>query len=376
MTPSIEFSERKHYPGQTGNPLDVALFSAAKIEKIPASLFALLLIALAFLRYWYDPRQAIVLAAFFLTDWLLLGALPMLKYSFGPPKPPVLMLAILRLAFSILSWPWMLPVELTGTLLVCYGFWIEPFNLKITLQKYTCSKLQPSARPLRLLHLGDLHIEKMGRRETRINEIIQQLKPDVSVFTGDILNLSFRQDPAAVEAARQVIQQWQAPLGVYFVSGSPAVDYPQIFASVLKDLPVRWLQNEAVILQYEGNQIHLVGVTCTHNPHTDAPILDGLLSDKSELQILLYHSPDLAPDASHSGIDLQLSGHTHGGQVRLPFFGALLTGSIYGKRYEAGRYQLDQMVLYISRGLGMEGAGAPRVRFLCPPEMILWEISA
>ena len=94
------------------------------------------------------------------------------------------------------------------------------------------------------------------------------------------------------------------------------------------------------------------------------------------MNILLYHTPDLAPEASRLGIDLQLSGHTHGGQVRLPFYGALVTGSLYGKRFEAGRYQLERMVLYVSRGLGLEGAGAPRVRFLCPPEMILWEISA
>jgi uncharacterized protein len=73
---------------------------------------------------------------------------------------------------------------------------------------------------------------------------------------------------------------------------------------------------------------------------------------------------------------LQLSGHTHGGQVRLPFYGALFTASLYGKVFEAGRYKLKDLTLYITRGLGLEGAGAPRVRFLCPPEITLWEISA
>jgi predicted MPP superfamily phosphohydrolase len=71
---------------------------------------------------------------------------------------------------------------------------------------------------------------------------------------------------------------------------------------------------------------------------------------------------------------LQLSGHTHGGQVRLPLFGALYAGSLYGKRFESGRRQVGEMTLYVTRGLGLEGKGAPRVRFLCPPEMILWEI--
>jgi predicted MPP superfamily phosphohydrolase len=92
------------------------------------------------------------------------------------------------------------------------------------------------------------------------------------------------------------------------------------------------------------------------------------------LHILLYHSPDLAPLACQKGIDLQLSGHTHGGQVRLPFYGAIFAGSLYGKRFESGRYQLADMTLYVTRGIGMEGAAAPRVRFLCPPEISVWEI--
>ena len=97
------------------------------------------------------------------------------------------------------------------------------------------------------------------------------------------------------------------------------------------------------------------------------------LKQAEGFNLLLYHSPDLAPNASRNGIDLQLSGHTHGGQVRLPVIGALYTGSLYGKRFEAGRYLVNGMTLYTSRGLGMEGAIAPRVRLLCRPEIILWE---
>jgi predicted MPP superfamily phosphohydrolase len=61
--------------------------------------------------------------------------------------------------------------------------------------------------------------------------------------------------------------------------------------------------------------------------------------------------------------------------VRLPWFGAILTASKYGKRYEAGLYQVGATQLYVSRGLGMEGLGAPRVRFLCPPEIVVLELS-
>ncbi|HRE25551.1 MAG TPA: hypothetical protein PK954_02860, partial [Anaerolineales bacterium] len=106
--------------------------------------------------------------------------------------------------------------------------------------------------------------------------------------------------------------------------------------------------------------------------HQVAALLDDTLRER--LTILLYHSPDLAPDAAELGIDLQLSGHTHAGQIRLPGFGPLMTGSLYGRALESGRKQLDGLTLYVTRGIGLEGKGAPRMRLLCPPEIILWEI--
>jgi predicted MPP superfamily phosphohydrolase len=86
--------------------------------------------------------------------------------------------------------------------------------------------------------------------------------------------------------------------------------------------------------------------------------------------VLLHHTPDLMPQAVSLGVDLYLAGHTHGGQWRLPGFGAILTSSRYGKRYEAGHYHEAGTHLYVSRGVGMEGFGAPRARIFCPPEVV------
>jgi predicted MPP superfamily phosphohydrolase len=88
-------------------------------------------------------------------------------------------------------------------------------------------------------------------------------------------------------------------------------------------------------------------------------------------QILLYHAPDLMPEATEKGIDLYLCGHTHGGQVRLPWIGAIWTSSQYGKQYEMGHYHQSRTNLYVSRGIGLEGLSAPRIRFLAPPEITL-----
>jgi predicted MPP superfamily phosphohydrolase len=108
----------------------------------------------------------------------------------------------------------------------------------------------------------------------------------------------------------------------------------------------------------------------------DAPKLAQTLngSGKDAFRILLYHTPDLAPEAAQLGIDLQLSGHTHGGQVRIPLYGAVYAASLYGKKFESGRRQVGDLTLYVSRGIGLEGGGAPRLRFNCAPEVTLWEI--
>jgi len=84
--------------------------------------------------------------------------------------------------------------------------------------------------------------------------------------------------------------------------------------------------------------------------------------------ILLAHSPDQAFDATGKGVDLVLSGHTHGGQVRLPLIGTVYTGTELGPEYAAGLYQFDDLWLYITRGVGMTGLP---IRFLCPPEVSL-----
>jgi predicted MPP superfamily phosphohydrolase len=91
-------------------------------------------------------------------------------------------------------------------------------------------------------------------------------------------------------------------------------------------------------------------------------------------RLLLFHTPDQIEVAAQSGIDLYLAGHTHGGQVRIPIYGAVITASVYYKKYEAGLYQVGNTTLYVSRGIGMEGDIAPRVRFLAPPEVVVIDL--
>jgi predicted MPP superfamily phosphohydrolase len=140
-------------------------------------------------------------------------------------------------------------------------------------------------------------------------------------------------------------------------------------------LDVHFLDNEVIRIPQLGEHFKLVGLEY-NTWYEDEDILQGLIThlNPDDYTLLLYHSPDLAYIARDLGIDLYLTGHTHGGQFRLPFFGALTTGSRYHKAFEMGLYHLDNTTLYVSRGLGMAGGIAPRIRFLDPPEVVVIDL--
>lgn len=376
MEPIPDFSKRRNFPGTLDNDFDIVLRKFDDLERIPPLLFGLLLFLIALPPTFGNWFWTAGLWLFFLGDWVLLSALPRFRKSFGPPKPSTLILAGLRMLFAFLPFPIAVVLQTIGTGLVIYGFWIEPHHIRVTYQKLSSAKLN-SGKPVRLLHLGDLHIERITDRERQLNQLIQQLKPDVILFSGDVINLSYIEDPEAWSQAREILSQWQAPGGVYAVTGSPAVDLAHVFPKLVEGLSIHWLKEDVVNLEVNGQWLNIIGLTCSHKPFIDGPKIIDLASRTNEnFTVLVYHTPDLAPNAANTGrIDLQVSGHTHGGQIRLPWYGAFFAASLYGKRFESGRSQVGNMTLYVTRGIGLEGKAAPRVRFFCPPEIILWEIN-
>jgi hypothetical protein len=225
------------------------------------------------------------------------------------------------------------------------------------------------------VHLGDLHVERITDRERRLVEMVAAERADLIVCSGDLVNYTYAGDRAAWDAARWVFERLAAPLGTYVVAGSFPADRDESLAHIVAGTPARWLRDERVTIEHCGQALDLIGLHCTHRPFLERPRLEALLpAARDRFTLLLYHTPDMAPDAARLGIDWMLSGHTHGGQVRVPGLGALATSSLYGKAFEMGRYTLNGLTLYVTRGIGLEGSAAPRIRFLCPPEMVVWEI--
>jgi hypothetical protein len=336
---------------------------------------------------WKSVGLGLGLALLVLLDYAMLAALPRFERSYGPPQLPVLSLTTLRvllaLAVGLLFRPRLLAfhysllavVQLGLSLAALYACWVEPFRLGVTRLTIRSTRLD-GFPPLRLLHISDLHVERITRRERALLDLARQLAPDVIVITGDYLNISYTWDSTAQRQTRELLNQLCALSPVYAIQGSPTVDKAPAVKRVLDGLDLVWLRDQVVPFSWHGGELEIAGVACSYDLVADErkvrEVWDGRTGDN--FRLLLYHTPDVMPVAAQQGVDLYLAGHTHGGQLRLPFFGALVTASNYGKRYEMGLYQEGHTQLYVSRGVGMEGHGAPRARFLCPPEIVLFTL--
>jgi len=368
--------ERRNIPGVEGSSFESLLTRGEQIQRIPRILFLLLLLGLAGLAARFKTPDMWLAWGVYLADYVLMAALPRFEISFGSAKPQALLLAIFRSPFMLLPSPWNWLCQGVGSILVICGFYIEPQRLVVTESVIRTQKLKLD-RPIRIVHIGDLHLSQMTPRDRKLVSAVHALRPDVICFSGDILSYSCIQDHEARQAAKSILASISAPLGVFAVAGSPPVDTREVLHVVYGDTAIKLLDGERTTVCAQGQEIELSGLSCSHDPERDGRLLARIpTSGSANFRILLYHSPDLAPFAAKLEYDLQLSGHTHGGQVRLPFFGALYTSSIYGKRFESGRYQVGTMDLVVTRGLGLEGKAAPRVRLFCPPEIVLLEISS
>jgi len=356
-------------------------------------LLAVLVAGLAGVVWWLfpagravAPAAGVILFLFLGADMALLRSLPRRGVSFGPWQAQAVVLAVPRTAASLLpllllsrpgaGWALgvLLALQVLGSVLLYWGAVIEPFRLSLTRLEVALPGLPVDARPLRLLHISDLHVERLTRREARLLELVEAARPDVILLTGDYVNLSYTEDALTHRQVRQLLGQLEAPGGVYATLGSPPVDLPQVMPALFDDLPVRLLRDEWEWLELPGGrQLVLLGLDCTHDLEEDGGRLGQLVEQAPNgvPRVLLYHSPELMPQAAGHGLELYLCGHTHGGQVRVPGYGALITSSQLGRDYVMGHYRLGTTNLYVSRGVGLEGLSAPRVRFLSPPEITL-----
>jgi uncharacterized protein len=253
-----------------------------------------------------------------------------------------------------------------------YATVIEPRWLQLRRSRIHIRRLPPELEGLRIGLLTDLHAGgatpySLVRRAVRL---LMKERPELVALTGDFA----QDDEPDFRRVRAALRGLRAPLGVYAVPGNHdhVIGIDRWRAEFARDTRIMELTNRAVIRRHNGRRICIAGVDDYYRgvPRLTLPPLA-----ERDVTILLAHSPDQAersrrrPDA----IDLVLSGHTHGGQVRLPWFGAPVSSAEHGQLYEEGLRRRPWTQVYTSRGIGT--VHLP-VRFLARPEVAVLELTA
>lgn len=279
---------------------------------------------------------------------------------------------------------------LLAALLYLWAQYVEPYRLELTEPEIACPCLPESWNGVRVLFLTDPHVQAWSRRENLLIAMLRALPepPDLLFWGGDYL-FHFGETEAALQLVRAVQSVFPDVPAFGVLGNAEHKRRTEHIAQFVRDLEtsgVRILNNRHETLTLRGETVTIAGVDDPYYGHDDLDAaLDNAPADR--FTILLSHSPQIVYRAAKAGVDLMLSGHTHGGQVRLPVIGALKTQTPQGRRLDYGlfgRARLRSLLqgrdvpeafrLYISRGIGVAQMFRwywLRPRFLCRPEVSL-----
>lgn len=258
-----------------------------------------------------------------------------------------------------------------------YAVGVEPYAIETVRLEMRVPRLPRAFDGYTIYQISDLHTRQMGRRERLLRAMLEALPPaDLVAVTGDLVHT-----PRGTEPFLELAGAFRARDGVFAVFGNSEHKNgvrPHALARTLNEHGIKTLLNAHTVLSRGGAQIALAGVDDPVSNLDRMPAaLAGVAEDRCTL--LLMHSPDGIAEAALRGVDVVLSGHTHGGQISLPFIGAPYTHSLLGRRMSSGYYagrKLRRVIgirpgrtqLYVTRGLGVSGLA---LRFLTRPELTI-----
>lgn len=246
------------------------------------------------------------------------------------------------------------------------AFAVEPYWLEVSRVRVSTPKLE---NPVKIVVLSDFQTDVWGEYERQALRMAMNQKPDLMLLPGDYLQEYNSERRKKLTGQLNTFLKeigFSAKLGVYAVGGDiekpvPTSQWLQIF----QGLPVTAFPETKTL---ELPQLCITGLTLGDSRNTNLKI-----PKCEKFHIALGHAPDFA--LGNVRADLLVAGHTHGGQVRLPFFGPLMTLSQVPKKWAAGVTKLEgARTLVVSRGVGMERGKAPRVRFLCRPDLVVIDL--
>jgi uncharacterized protein len=259
--------------------------------------------------------------------------------------------------------PFLAAAGLVGGVAV-HAFLIEPYWLELTRVRIVSPKLE---RPVRIAVLADLQTDRIGAYEREVLQRLMAEKPDLVLLPGDYLAAEAgAQVQALVPAFQALLREagLRAPLGAYAVEGDCESRDPG-WARLFEGTQVRPLLRRQTL--------RLPGLCLTGLTRDESADVRLVVPACERFHVVFGHRPDFALGEVQA--DLLVAGHTHGGQVRLPLLGPIVTFSQVPRAWAAGVTDLGGgRTLIVSRGIGMERGLAPRLRFLCRPELLIVDL--
>ncbi|AFQ26184.1 metallophosphoesterase [Bacillus thuringiensis] len=252
--------------------------------------------------------------------------------------------------------------------------------ISITEVKITSSKIPSSFKGYKILQISDLHNKKFGDNQDVLIQKIKSIDPDIIAITGDLIDSKSYDAEVSMQLIREIVKKYP----VYFVTGNHeqwSGKYNNL-EKELKKYDVNVLRNEHVGIRKGEQEINLLGIDdpefVTGNRDEGNIIIDEIKKAKIEMQpdkynVLLSHRPEFIKEYTNERLHLVLSGHAHGGQVRLPFIGGLVApnqGVL--PKYTAGLYVEQNTSMVVSRGLG--NSIIPQ-RILNRPEIVVVQLN-
>lgn len=246
-----------------------------------------------------------------------------------------------------------------------YGEVFEPYRLEVEHAVIPVKGLKESVK---IAQLSDLQTDGLRGMHEKVLEAVNSYAPDFIVFTGDVLN-----HPSLEGEIGAYLKKFKSRHGAFFVSGN--VDNLPDMRAFISGSGFVYLDRDYRKIVLPAGSVGIVGLGL--EDFSDQAALKGMLGKlgKTDATILLSHLPDTLRIVQGLPVTVQFSGHTHGGQVCLPFLGPVLTLSHVARGIAAGGvHKVGDLYIVVSRGLGMEGHVSPRVRAFCRPHLILLEL--
>ena len=264
-----------------------------------------------------------------------------------------------------------------GGLVAYSGLW-DRHNLEIIEQTIRLRRLPEAFHGLRMAQVSDIHYDEYTE-PSFVREMVRRintLNPDVVVFTGDFVTDGVL--PKQVSArlsypCAEILNGIQCAYRFASLGNHDTLVGWKVVVDALKIHNISTLVNSSLPFERGGDRLWFAGIRSSTEDFPELSEAMPALAAPSEPVILLAHEPDYALRVvKRGGVDLMLSGHTHGGQIRLPFIGtprAMLPKG--GRRFVHGSFQVGPLQLYVNRGIGTVTIPA---RFLCPPEITLFTL--